>query len=211
MSRTPIGYGTHHSGKHHPVYARTGVTHVRYPSGPLTYSERKHLPSHAFVFPSRRAYPIYNEAHARNALARVSEHGSEYEKRKVCEAVRHRFPEIHLHHCTIHSGHLTEHHSPTVVSKHIVAIAKGKASPKTVAEARAVILYMDELRAERLKKELETKRALLAYERGTGTTAGIKRAFKNLPTTSRLASVEAERKARRKIGLAIQRGLRFRF
>lgn len=207
MPRTPIGYGTHSSGKHHPVYARTGVTRVR---GPLTYRERKRLPSSVFVFPSRRAYPIPDANHARNALARVA-NGSEYEKRAVCDVVRKRFPEIHLHHCTIHSGHLTEHHSPTVVSKHIVAIAKGKATPKTVAEARAVILYMDELRKERLKKELETKKALLAFERGTGTTARIKQSFKNLPTTSRIASVEAERKARRKIGLAIQRGLRFRF
>jgi hypothetical protein len=38
----------------------------------LTYEQRKSLPNNAFAEPSKRAYPIEDKAHARNALARVS-------------------------------------------------------------------------------------------------------------------------------------------
>ena len=40
------------------------------------------------------SYPIPDESHARNALARVSQHGSEAEKRKVKSAVSKKFPDI---------------------------------------------------------------------------------------------------------------------
>ena len=40
------------------------------------------------------SYPIPDESHARNALARVSQHGSEAEKRKVKSAVAKKFPDI---------------------------------------------------------------------------------------------------------------------
>jgi hypothetical protein len=42
------------------------------------------------------SYPIPDESHARNALARVSQHGSEAEKRKVKSAVAKKFPEIKI-------------------------------------------------------------------------------------------------------------------
>ncbi len=60
----------------------------------LTYEERAHLPSNAFVFPKTRAYPIETEARARNALARVSQFGSPTEKKKVRIAVKRKFPKI---------------------------------------------------------------------------------------------------------------------
>lgn len=60
----------------------------------LSYQERKHLPSSSFVFPSKRAYPIEDKAHARNALARVSQHGSAKEKAKVRRKVHKKFPGI---------------------------------------------------------------------------------------------------------------------
>jgi hypothetical protein len=59
----------------------------------LTTSERKHLKSSSFALPGRR-YPIEDEPHARNALARVSQHGTAAEKAKVRAAVHRRFPGV---------------------------------------------------------------------------------------------------------------------
>ena len=42
------------------------------------------------------SYPIPDESHARNALARVSQHGSEAEKAKVRKAVASKFPNIKI-------------------------------------------------------------------------------------------------------------------
>jgi len=61
----------------------------------LTYGERKALPASAFaVDGKRRKYPIQDKAHARNALARVSQHGSSEEKAKVRAAVKRKYPTI---------------------------------------------------------------------------------------------------------------------
>lgn len=60
----------------------------------LSSEERKKLPSHDFAIPETRSYPIHNEAHARNALARVSQFGSPSEKAKVHAAVHRRYPNI---------------------------------------------------------------------------------------------------------------------
>lgn len=62
--------------------------------GRLTYQERKDLPSDDFVFPKERKYPIENESHARNALARVAQHGSPAQKRRVRDAVHRKYPGI---------------------------------------------------------------------------------------------------------------------
>lgn len=53
----------------------------------LTAKARASLPASAFVFPAQRRYPIHDAAHARNALARVSQFGSSTEKGKVRRAV----------------------------------------------------------------------------------------------------------------------------
>lgn len=68
----------------------------------LTYKEKKELPDSEFAVPEERKYPIENAAHARNALARVSQFGTPKEKKQVCEAVAKRYPSIHETHCTIH-------------------------------------------------------------------------------------------------------------
>jgi hypothetical protein len=60
----------------------------------LTYKERKKLPKGSFVYPGERKYPISDKAHARNALARVSAHGSEAEKKRVRAAVHRKYPDI---------------------------------------------------------------------------------------------------------------------
>jgi len=60
----------------------------------LTYSERKKLHRSAFAIPEHREYPIEDEAHARNALARVSEFGTSSEQARVRAAVHKKFPGI---------------------------------------------------------------------------------------------------------------------
>ena len=60
----------------------------------LTPKSRGNLRDASFVFPADRRYPIHDIAHGRNALARVSQHGTPVEKKKVRSAVCNRFPEI---------------------------------------------------------------------------------------------------------------------
>jgi len=59
----------------------------------LTAAERDALPDSDFAGPDR-TYPIHDETHARDALSRVSQHGSLAEKRQVRAAVRRRYPGI---------------------------------------------------------------------------------------------------------------------
>jgi len=47
-----------------------------------------------FAIPERRAYPINDRSHARNALSRVSQHGTDKEKARVRAAVKRRYPGI---------------------------------------------------------------------------------------------------------------------
>lgn len=67
----------------------------------LTSKARKKLPKQAFAVPSKRSksggtggYPIPDESHARNALARVAQFGTPQEKAKVRAAVARKFPNI---------------------------------------------------------------------------------------------------------------------
>ena len=59
----------------------------------LTTKARKALPTKAFALGGRR-YPIENASHARNALARVSQHGTAREQATVRAAVHRRYPGI---------------------------------------------------------------------------------------------------------------------
>lgn len=56
--------------------------------------ERKKLSKKAFALPGKRKYPIPDKAHARNALARVAQHGTSAEQKKVAAAVKKRFPSL---------------------------------------------------------------------------------------------------------------------
>ena len=69
----------------------------------ISYSARKSLPKSEFALPSHKtaanpagkgAYPIDTANRARNALARVSQHGSPAEKSEVRAAVHRKFPSI---------------------------------------------------------------------------------------------------------------------
>ena len=57
----------------------------------LTTATRKKIPTGKFALPGRR-YPVEDEAHARNALSRVSQDGTAAEKATVRRKVRRLFP-----------------------------------------------------------------------------------------------------------------------
>jgi len=60
----------------------------------LSAKDRKKLGKKSFALPGRRKYPIPDKAHARNALARVAQHGTRAEQKEVRTAVKKRFPSI---------------------------------------------------------------------------------------------------------------------
>jgi hypothetical protein len=60
----------------------------------LTTQTRNAIPKAEFAIPETRSYPIHDEAHARNALARVSQFGSESEKARVRAAVHRKYPNM---------------------------------------------------------------------------------------------------------------------
>jgi hypothetical protein len=69
----------------------------------LKAADRKRLPSSSFALPGKGegksgkgsgSYPIPDASHARNALARVSQHGSSSEKAQVRAKVKAKFPGI---------------------------------------------------------------------------------------------------------------------
>ena len=59
----------------------------------LTTATRTKIPTSEFALPGRR-YPIEDKAHARNALARVSQDGTPGEKATVRRKVHRLFPSL---------------------------------------------------------------------------------------------------------------------
>ena len=59
----------------------------------LTTETRNKLPTKSFAGPDR-SYPINDPSHARNALSRVSQHGSEELQARVRAAVHRKYPSI---------------------------------------------------------------------------------------------------------------------
>jgi hypothetical protein len=62
----------------------------------LTAKARKQIPTGEFALAGRR-YPIEDKSHARNALARVAQHGSSSEKATVRAKVHAKYPDIGEH------------------------------------------------------------------------------------------------------------------
>ena len=60
----------------------------------LSGKDRKELPDEDFAEPDERKYPIEDEAHARNALARVAQHGTKEEQEAVRKRVEERYPDL---------------------------------------------------------------------------------------------------------------------
>lgn len=59
-----------------------------------TQAGRDQMAGSSFAIPEEKKYRIDDPAHARNALARVAQHGTDEEKRRVRAAVRKRYPSI---------------------------------------------------------------------------------------------------------------------
>lgn len=59
----------------------------------LSAKKRNSLSSSSFALPNKR-YPINDISHARNALARVSQHGSSSEKATVRRKVYSKYPSL---------------------------------------------------------------------------------------------------------------------
>ncbi len=64
--------------------------------GKITAKRRKRMKSSTFALPKERKFPIPDAAHARNALSRVSQHGSPSEVKRVKAAVHKKFPSIKI-------------------------------------------------------------------------------------------------------------------
>lgn len=71
--------------------------------GNLSAADRQSMPRSEFALPGRGegpkgagsgSYPIPDASHARNALARVAQHGSSSEQARVRAAVHRKFPDI---------------------------------------------------------------------------------------------------------------------
>jgi hypothetical protein len=60
----------------------------------LTYKRRKKLPSSVFAEPGKRKYPLDTRNRAKNALARVSQHGTPAEQAEVRRKVHGKYPGI---------------------------------------------------------------------------------------------------------------------
>lgn len=107
--------------------------------GKLDANARKHIAGKNFAGPDR-SYPIEDASHARNALARVSQHGSPELKAEVREKVHSKYPGIEQ--SKDQGGQLTRNstHSfyddggtveePTVLQKLSSAITSGFEGPK---------------------------------------------------------------------------------
>jgi hypothetical protein len=59
-----------------------------------TKAGRKAMSSKQFALPKQKRYRIDDLAHARNALARVAQHGSPAQKKAVRKAVTKKYPSL---------------------------------------------------------------------------------------------------------------------
>ena len=101
----------------------------------LSYKERQGLSKSQFALPGKGSgpegkqggsYPIPDESHARNALARVSQHGSEVEKAKVRAAVKKKFPGIKIGEETTTMGRAMVDAAVKVITDDMSLAPKGK-------------------------------------------------------------------------------------
>jgi len=60
----------------------------------LSSKKRGRMKASSFALPGKRKYPINDKSHARNALARVAQHGTPAEKKSVRAKVTKKFPSL---------------------------------------------------------------------------------------------------------------------
>jgi hypothetical protein len=98
----PVGAATSLAAAPRPAVKRGGVPAFAR-GGPLTAAERNSLPKSDFALPGKGegkngkgsgSYPIPDANHARNALARVAQHGTAAEKAAVRAKVHAKYPDI---------------------------------------------------------------------------------------------------------------------
>jgi hypothetical protein len=58
----------------------------------LTSKKRAKLKTQSFAMPKERKYPIHDKAHAIAAVARVKQHGTPAQQRRVIAAVKRKYP-----------------------------------------------------------------------------------------------------------------------
>lgn len=75
------------------LFAKGGMVKMDKGGKVLDANARAHIADHNFALPGGR-YPIHDENHARNALARVAQNGTPEEKAKVKAAVHKKYPSI---------------------------------------------------------------------------------------------------------------------
>jgi hypothetical protein len=100
----------------------------------LTTAARRNLSEGDFAIPEKRAYPIHDEAHARNALSRVAQFGTASEKARVRAAVHRKYPGIG-------SGDSDGKSSKSIVAEGqapVDTVGQGDDSPVAKAVAAAV-------------------------------------------------------------------------
>lgn len=151
------------AARHFPIRGSVGRSR-------LTYRERQKLPPSAFAIPGEEKYPIPTveqlreagvpnpekaaETHARNALARVAQHGTDSEKHRVCRLVATRHPEIHEGDCPIHGrgkfatakereiirGHADQYFGPKLTLTKVASSDRGaEAFPKGKPKVRQLM------------------------------------------------------------------------
>lgn len=59
-----------------------------------TKAGRKRMGKASFALPGQRKYRIDDKAHARNALARVAQHGTPSQRKRVRAAVTRKYPSL---------------------------------------------------------------------------------------------------------------------
>jgi hypothetical protein len=60
----------------------------------LDANQRKHIKDSDFAEPEERKYPMEDLKHARNALSRVAQNGTEAEQKEVRENVEKKYPSL---------------------------------------------------------------------------------------------------------------------
>ena len=92
----------------------------------LSTGAREHISKKNFAIPEKKnennpagegGYPIPDKAHARNALARVSQHGSPAEKAKVRAKVHAKYPGIGEEKTAKHMPHFEDQNRPAKAKK----------------------------------------------------------------------------------------------
>jgi len=141
----------------------------------LTAAGREKIKPKNFALPKQEKYPIHDAPHARNALARVSQHGTPAERATVRSKVYARFPGLKEHHVERTGQNPT---APRNLRKQKL----GEFSPRAVKEAQARSVVEEILGIPREKRgQLEgLMGAMNAPQAPTGMDPGLAAAIQGM-------------------------------